>query len=288
VLAVLGAAVVLVATLLLVGRTRVASRIRAAAGGERPARTAHPAPRSAHVPPAARPPAPPPVGRGTRVALVIDDLGRSQREIDRIDALGVPVTYAVLPYERRTAAVVARLRREGREIICHLPMEPVGGQNPGPNAILEEQTPGRVEALTREALAAVPGAVGVNNHMGSRVTADGVAMQAILDVVREHGLFFLDSLTTAESRAYDIARSLGIPAARRSVFLDTEHGETAIDAAFAKLLDQARREGAAIGIGHPHDETFEVLEAMVPKAVAAGYEFVPVSYLLEREEGLPE
>jgi len=284
VLLALGAAVVLVATLLLIGRSRIAHRNAA----EAPPPAGHATPPARKPSPPAAPSEPRAKVRGARVALVIDDLGRSQREVDRIEALGVPVTFAVLPYERRTQEIVARLRREKREIICHLPMEPVGAQNPGPNAIFDRQDPERIAALTREALAAVPGAVGVNNHMGSRITADGPAMQTILNVVRANGLFFLDSRTTAESRAFEIARRLGIPAARRSVFLDAERSEEAVDVAFAHLLEIARREGSAIGIGHPHDATMNVLEQMVPRAVEAGYEFVPVSFLLERDEGLPE
>lgn len=224
---------------------------------------------------------------GSRVAIVIDDLGRSLAEVERLERLGVPITYAVLPFERRTEEVVARLRAAGAEILCHLPLEGRAGADPGPGAIREEHSARRVARRTREAIEAVPGAVGLNNHMGSKVTADREAMRAVIDVVAERGLFFLDSRTTAESVAYELAREAGVPTARRSVFLDAEREPAAVRAEFERLLEQARERGAAIAIGHPHAVTFDALAELVPAAVGAGYEFVPVSYLLERDEGLP-
>jgi len=255
-----------------------------------PPRAAAPAPRaSAPAPPVRSPAAPPPAAvRAARVAVVIDDLGRSLAELDRLRALGVPITYAVLPFESRTAQVVARLRAEGAEILCHLPLEGRGRANPGPGAIREEFSRRRMARLARRAIDAVAGAAGVNNHMGSVVTSDPQAMRAILDVVGERGLFFLDSRTTADSVAYELAREAGIPTARREVFLDVEREPAAVRRQFAALLEAAAARGAAIGIGHPHRVTLDALAEEVPRALAAGYEFVPVSFLLEREERLPE
>ncbi|HLF57221.1 MAG TPA: divergent polysaccharide deacetylase family protein [Thermoanaerobaculia bacterium] len=245
--------------------------------------------------PATRPqveePAPTPATprrESARIAIVIDDLGRSLAEVDRLEALGVPLSYAVLPFEPRTREIVQRLRGRRAEILCHLPMAARDGENAGPGAISAELPVRRIKRLTEAALDAVTGAVGVNNHMGSQVTADADAMRAILEVVGKRRLFFLDSRTTAESRAFELARAAGIPAARRTVFLDAEPGVEPVAEAFAELLAIARRDGAAIGIGHPRRTTFELLEREVPAALAAGFEFVPVSYLLESDEGLPE
>ena len=134
---------------------------------------------------------------------------------------------------------------------------------------------------------ALPGATGINNHMGSRITGDPVAMAAVLEVVAARGLFFLDSRTTKETVAYDLARKLAIPAARRDVFLDEDPAPAAVGAAFDRLLALAREKGAAIAIGHPHEVTLALLERRIPEAKAAGYEIVPLSFLLERSESLP-
>jgi polysaccharide deacetylase 2 family uncharacterized protein YibQ len=246
---------------------------------------------SDHVEPAAGAPVTtepaPPTGpvHGIRVALVIDDLGSSVEELLPLEGLGVPVTYSVLPYGDQTPEVVAELRKRGAEILLHLPMEPRNGENPGPGALLEGMSDAELQEKTLAALKAVPGAVGVNNHMGSLLSAEEGPMTAVLGILAARGLFFLDSRTSAESVGYKVARELGIPAAERQVFLDGDPTPAAIEAQFQRLLGLARTHGAAIAIGHPHPETLAALERVIPKARAEGYEFVPVSYLLTRSGG---
>jgi len=227
---------------------------------------------------------PPPAGpvHGVRVALVIDDLGRSVEDLPPLEGLGVPVTYAVLPFQEQTPEVVSELRRRGEEILLHLPMEPKNGEDPGPGALRRGMSDEELRERTLAALRAVPGAVGVNNHMGSGLSAEEGPMTTVLGVLAARGLFFLDSRTSAESVGYKVARQLGVPAAERQVFLDGEPTPEAIDAQFQRLLGLARARGSAIAIGHPHPETLAALEREVPKAKAEGYEFVPVSYLLDR------
>ncbi len=226
-----------------------------------------------------------PIGR---VAIVVDDLGRSLAEVERLLALRVPLSFAVLPWESQTRQVVARLRQARVEILCHLPMEASGGQNPGPNAIFERLSAERIEALTAAALDETPGAVGVNNHMGSQITADEIAMGAILRVVGRRGLFFLDSRTTAASVADALARSAGIASARRDVFLDGVRDPNAIRSRFSELVALARQNGAAIGIAHPYAETLTVLESEVAAARGSGVRFVPVSALVAGGGGAAE
>jgi len=217
-----------------------------------------------------------------RIALVIDDLGREPTDLDRLDALGVPISFAVLPFESHTPEIVAELRRRQREILCHLPMQPANGKNPGPGALVEGMPKEQLRRLSLAALQRVPGAVGVNNHMGSELTADADAMRVILGVIGEAGLFFLDSRTSAASVGYRTARSLGVPTAERQVFLDTDPSPVAIEKQLTRLVDLASERGAAIAIGHPYDSTLEVLARQLPRLTATGIEFVPVSYLVER------
>ncbi|MFL6290175.1 MAG: divergent polysaccharide deacetylase family protein [Thermoanaerobaculia bacterium] len=229
-------------------------------------------------------PAPAPA-EGGRVALVIDDLGRSLDDLHAIEGLNVPLTYAVLPFEEQTPEVVEELRQRDAEILLHLPMEPAGAaKDPGPGALRLGMSPEQLRQLTLSALRAVPGAAGVNNHMGSGLTAAEPSMITILGVLSSRGLFFLDSRTSAESVGYKIAIRLGVPAAERQVFLDPDPSPEAIRAQFHRLLGLARTRGAAVAIGHPHPETIAVLEEEIPKALALGYELVPVSYLLDRPD----
>lgn len=221
-----------------------------------------------------------------RVALVIDDLGYELDELKPLEALGVPVTYSVLPFADHTSEVVAELRLRKAEILLHLPMEPKNGQNPGPGALLRTMSDGELREKTEAALKAVPGAVGVNNHMGSLLSSEEGPMTAVLGVLAERGLFFLDSRTSAETVGYKVAIGLGVPAAERQVFLDDgEPGAEAVHVQFERLLTMARARGAAIAIGHPHPETLAALAREVPRAKAEGVEFVPVSFLLTRSGG---
>ena len=220
-----------------------------------------------------------PVGH---LSIVIDDLGRSVETIDRLGKLGVPLSYAVLPFETRTSEVVQRLSESRREILCHLPMQASKGNNPGPGALILGMTPRQLARATREAVSRVPGAVGVNNHMGSGLTQDESSMVAILEVLRDEELFFLDSRTIADTVGFDVARSLGIATAERQVFLDTDPGIEAVRFQFARLRQLAAEKGAAIAIGHPYPSTLQVLEEEIPISLSRGFNFVPVSFLLER------
>ena len=226
---------------------------------------------------------------GGRVALVIDDLGRSMDDLRAIEELNVPISYAVLPFEEQTPQVVAELHDRGAEILLHLPMEPAAAEkDPGPGALRLGMTPEQLRQNTLAALQAVPGAVGVNNHMGSGLSADEPSMNTILGVLSSRGLFFLDSRTSAQSVGYRVATRLGLPAAERQVFLDPDPSPEAIRTQFHRLLGLARTRGAAVAIGHPLPETLSVLEEEVPKAKALGYEFVPVSFLLDRPDAPDE
>ncbi len=236
-------------------------------------------------PPSEVAPSPPPAAESAsapRIAIVIDDLGRSLDDITTLRQLGIPITYAVLPFESQTAAVVAELRSRGEEILCHLPMEAKGGNNPGPGALLSSMDRAELEVATRRALNAVPGAVGVNNHMGSSIASDPQAIETVMSVVAESRLYFLDSRTSVDTLGYATARRLGLPAGERQVFLDTEITPEAVEAQFDRLLKLAQQRGQAIAIGHPHAVTLDVLTRRVPEARAQGIQFVLASALLDR------
>lgn len=215
-----------------------------------------------------------------RLALVIDDLGRRPQDVERLAALGVPISFAVLPFESHTAEVVQALQRRGAEVLVHLPMEPGGIQDPGPGALRLGQSPAELAELTERAIRAVHGARGANNHMGSALSADATAMRAILGVLASRRLFYLDSRTSAASVAPAVAAELGVPSLERQVFLDATIETAAIEAQFDRWLELARTQGSSVAIGHPHAETLEVLARRVPRARRDGFRFVAVSRLL--------
>jgi len=153
-------------------------------------------------------------------------------------------------------------------------------KRPGPGALLAAMPSDEMREQLLANLDVVPGAVGVNNHMGSRLTTDGRAMKVLMGVLKERGLFFLDSKTSPRSLAFDTAYHFNIPAAKRDIFLDAYDDRDFIRGQIRKLVEAAGRRGTAIGIGHPYASTLEVLDEMKSEILASGIEWVPLSELV--------
>lgn len=217
-----------------------------------------------------------------RVAIVIDDLGQSQAHFEQLSALGLPLSIAVIPGLPASERTVLEARRLGIEMLLHQPMEPreETGKSPGEGVLLTSMTPEALRAQVRSGLAAVPGAVGVNNHMGSRFTEDAAGVDALMAELKEQGLFWLDSRTTAATRGPEAARNAGVPSISRDVFLDAEVSADFIRGQLRKLVEIARARGSAVGIGHPHPETIAALREMRDELLGSGVELAPVSRLV--------
>ncbi len=216
-----------------------------------------------------------------RAAIVIDDLGNELAPAQRIAGWKFPVAGAVLPDLRWSAASAEALVRGGKEVLLHLPMEPQGYPRvrPGPGLVLRSQSDAEIERLIEEDLATVPGAVGVNNHMGSAATADARVMRAVARVLSRRGLFFLDSRTTDATVAETTAEQASVRSVSRRVFLDDVATEEAIRAQLDELVRRARAEGDAVAIGHPYPVTLFVLEQELPGLSKRGLRLVRVSEL---------
>lgn len=236
-------------------------------------------PPTRHAPPAPSVPA-------VRVAIVIDDVGFQEEPTLGFARLGLPMTFAVLPHQRYSASLARRLRSMGHEVILHLPMEPLGypARDPGAGSVHEGMSATEIASVVGVDLLEVPGAIGLNNHMGSRATADPDLMRAVLQVCGERGLYFLDSRTTAETVAYRLALQLGVRAVRRDVFLDDRRERTYIEGQVRSLLAKARQEGSAVAIGHPDAITLDALRRSTDLLRGAGVRLVPVSALATGDE----
>jgi polysaccharide deacetylase 2 family uncharacterized protein YibQ len=221
-----------------------------------------------------------------RAAIVIDDLGRDLEPARRLTRLPYPVTFSVLPglaYSRETAEVA---HRAGREVLLHLPMEPEPGATakPGPGEIAVGMAEPEVGRVIRSDLGSVPYSDGVNNHMGSRATADARLMREVMEVLRERNLFFIDSRTTASSTALGAARRAGLPAFYRSVFIDdTESVDYSLGQLrrFRRIIEE---QGLALAIGHPYPSTIEALAEFIPELERDNIELVFASEIVRLPE----
>jgi len=223
-------------------------------------------------------------GAGPRLAIVLDDAGNSLDVCRQLAPLPVELAVAVLPNTPHASAVADCLRAQGRELLLHLPMQPIPGEgsDPGPGAIDVGLSQAEVAACLGRALDRVPGVLGVNNHMGSLATADAPTMVALARALRGTGLFFLDSRTTPESVAETAMREAGVPFLRRGLFLDVVDEPGAISRALQEAVDLARSEGSAVAIGHVHEQTLTVLSAELPR-LAGRVTLVRPSTLLRRK-----
>lgn len=212
-----------------------------------------------------------------RIGLIVDDLGNSLRDGERATRLPGAVACAVLPHTAHARELAERAHAAGKEVLLHLPMEAREPAEPGPGQIDSRMPPPEVRATLDYDLTTVPHAIGVNNHMGSLLTAHRAAMTGLMHELRQRRLFFVDSRTTADSIAAGVAQTQGIPVLVRDVFLDDDPAPEAVAAQLARLERRARRDGYALGIGHPYPATLATLEQWIPQLAARGVELVPLT-----------
>jgi uncharacterized protein len=195
-----------------------------------------------------------------RIAIIIDDMGFHRLLGDQLLKLDLNLTFSFLPHAPLTTNQAKAAYRAGRDVLVHLPMEPKDASwDPGPGALMVGDTPELVREKTERMLAAVPHAIGANNHMGSRFTEDQAAMRLVIATLQKHSLFFIDSFTSLHSQGLQAAQQVGLPSTRRHIFLDNDQDPDLILHQLAKLIALARRQGTAIGIGHPYPATLAAL-----------------------------
>ena len=219
-------------------------------------------------------PKPPATKRRGDIVLILDDVGFDHQPLAGAMTIDPKINFSVLPNSRNAAAFANQLSARGFEVLCHLPMEPddFPHVSPGPGAVMTNMTDAEIVAATRRNVAAVPHARGVNNHMGSRATADRRVMTAVLGALPP-GMYFIDSRTTAASVGETLARQMSIRTAARNVFLDDIPHEDAIRRQLRELEHEASSRGVAVGIGHMYPATIKVLAEEAPQLRASGYRF---------------
>jgi uncharacterized protein len=215
------------------------------------------------------------IGPGS-VAIIIDDMGSSVREVNELMAINLPLTFSIIPGLAHVRRVADTAHARGYQLMIHIPMEPKGypqQRMEGYGLLLSqsnEEIRKRMDGFLRE----VPFAKGANNHMGSRFTEERDKMETVLGFLKGKGLFFIDSKTTPRSVGSTLAREMGIENASRNVFLDNVQDVEAIRGQLEQLAALARRKGAAIGICHPHKATIQALAEAMPELQKSGITFV--------------
>jgi polysaccharide deacetylase 2 family uncharacterized protein YibQ len=239
-------------------------------------------------PPATETPAPlpritpaPGSSGGPRLALIVDDCGQWIDTERAFVALDVPLTLSVLPDVHYTGTIAREAAGAGKGVMLHLPMETISGLNPGPGKVTTEMSDAQISAQVETDLDQVPLARGVNNHEGSKGSADPRVMRDVIDVLAKRGdLFFIDSRTSPSSVGEQTAQAAGVPSAARDVFLDNQATVAYTEAQLREAAAIAERTGSAIAIGHPRPTTLAAVRAMIPELQADGIQFVLAQQLV--------
>jgi uncharacterized protein len=227
-------------------------------------------------------PGPPLTGEGRKVAIIIDDIGHDLRPVRELLTVDAPITVAVLPYCAHSVEAANTLHRAGRDILLHLPMEPLSypGEDPGRGALFVSMSDHEIRQRFAEDIRAVPYVSGINNHMGSRFMEDEAKLKVVLLLAREKDLFFIDSRTTQNSRARGLALKMGLPFKSRDVFIDNIRNYKDILRQLTEIPPESEGGGALLMIGHPYPETLAALRDAIPLLKDRGVQIVPASVLL--------
>lgn len=218
-----------------------------------------------------------------RIAIIIDDIGAKASDAKAF-TLSKEVTFSILPHTNYSTEFSYWASQQNREVMLHMPMESLHKDNLGPGPILANMYPMEVKSALLNALETVPHAVGVNNHMGSKLTQMTLQMNSLMQVLETNNLFFVDSRTTKFTKANIIAHKMGVKSASRHIFLDHVQTEAFLEQQFNKLIKRAERSGKAIGIAHPYPVTLAFLNKKLA-SLPSNVEIITVSeYLNEKNK----
>jgi uncharacterized protein len=215
-----------------------------------------------------------------RLAIIIDDIGYNKAQSERAARLDGKFTLSVLPFTPHGFSSAQLAHSSGKELMLHLPMSAINNQPLGRGGLVSGMEKAAFLDVIRQDLANIPHIKGVNNHMGSRLTQETEPMQWLMSELQMRGLYFVDSRTSPQTKAFDIANSQQVPSLKRDVFLDDSREPRAIERELKRALKLAQERGAAVAIGHPYPATLDILERIELLPQKQGVRLVYVSQLV--------
>ncbi len=216
-------------------------------------------------------------------AIIIDDIGYSVNSVEELVKIKEPLTLSILPFLPDSQVCADIAKKNGKEIMIHMPMESNNGNDPEKDIIKETMTEEEIRFMIGRAISSLPDAKGMNNHKGSKITQREYIMEIILSELKKNNLFFIDSKTSDHSIALKTARRLGVLSSERSIFLDSINSKPEIKKNILKLFKIAKTKKRAIGIAHPYPDTIEVLKEMLPKVKYHSVKPVFVSEIIKNK-----
>nr|WP_279538462.1 divergent polysaccharide deacetylase family protein [Pseudomaricurvus alcaniphilus] len=222
-----------------------------------------------------------------KIAIIIDDLGYSLQQGMIAARFPAALTLSILPHSPNGVALAELGHQHGKEIMLHAPMSNIQQLPLDPGGLTDDMRRDSFTDTLSDGLDSIPHIVGVNNHMGSYLTQLEKPMQWLMAELARDQLYFIDSRTSPDSIAHQVALQHEVASRKRDIFLDNVRSEAAIEQQFQKLLQLARQRGNAIAIGHPYPETLAFLNRAVPALASEGIELIFVSELLQEFPARP-
>lgn len=217
-----------------------------------------------------------------KLAFIIDDFGYSQEPITKFVTLDCPITFAVLPYRPFTQLAADSAITAGKQVMIHLPMEPISRAAQSEEiTIMADMAPEKIRSIVTLAMKEIPKAIGINNHQGSRATADATVMNEVLQVIKKHNMFFVDSHTHSSSLAFTMAKQMNVATGLNELFLDNQADVEYVKKQIRKGIIIAQNQNQLIAIGHARETTYQAIEQMLPEIHEAGIDIVFVSQLVK-------
>lgn len=221
-----------------------------------------------------------PVSAATgKIAIIIDDCGYSGAIIDKFTNINAPLTFSVLPHLLFSQTVIDRANAHGKQIMLHLPLQSPSKENVEKNTILESMSDAEIMQTTQNALLAVPGALGLNNHQGASATTDRRIMRVVMKSLADKKMFFVDSMTTPASIGCETAREFGVATVENRLFLDNYNNVPYIEGQLRKAIKLAHNRSIIV-IGHARPDTAKAISNMLEEIRRAGIELVFVSQIV--------
>ncbi|MGD0277980.1 MAG: divergent polysaccharide deacetylase family protein [Smithella sp.] len=216
-------------------------------------------------------------------AIIIDDIGSNLNAVKELLKINADLTFAILPFQAHTREAAEMFHKAKRETLLHLPMEPVSypHEKPGEGALFTDMNDEELELQLKKNIADVPYISGVNNHMGSKFMTDEKKLILIFNELKKKKLFFIDSRTSMDTKAYAAAKKTGLRIAQRKIFIDNNRDFNKI---YDNLINIAKDKDVSpqIIIGHPYPETIRALKEATKVLHEKGVSIVPVSEIVNK------
>ena len=192
-----------------------------------------------------------------KLAIIIDDVG-TRSQVNAIKGLNIPLTMSFLP-PSKARPNSAKLAAKEKQYMVHLPLEAQNFSAEEPDTLRISNSQQEISARIRYIKNIFPKVHQINNHTGSKFTSNEVAMNRLIFALRANNIDFIDSRTTAETKAPKVLKNFGLKYVARDVFLDHHMDKKYIKEQIKKAIKVAKQHGTAIAIGHPHANTILAL-----------------------------